>query len=159
MLLRSNKVVYLLPFVYEPHRDPFLDPSDNNSSNPVATSDTASIILEQPPVRTHIYGTPHLHKRVAQNPISNKYHNTSKMNLINGHLVLTRRSIICRTGASSTGREQLLSTSFSEHLSIPTISNFTSSHTLFTMLYELSDVMGIDTSESGKVSYNHWATP
>jgi len=63
----------LLPFIHEQHRDPSLHPSDDNSSNTEAESENACIDREQPPVRTHIYGTPHLDNRLAVKPISNEY--------------------------------------------------------------------------------------
>jgi len=44
----------LLPFVLEPHRDPFLHPSDDDSSDTEADSENACIDAEQPPVRTRI---------------------------------------------------------------------------------------------------------
>jgi hypothetical protein len=62
----------LLPFVHEPHYNPFLHPSDNDSSVSEADSENACIDPEQPPVRTHICGSPHLDNRLAGQPIRNK---------------------------------------------------------------------------------------
>jgi hypothetical protein len=48
----------LLPFVREPHYDPFLPPSHNDSSDTEADSENACINPEQPPVWTGICSTP-----------------------------------------------------------------------------------------------------
>ena len=62
----------LLPFVYQPHRDTFLHPSDNDPSDLEANCETVCIHPEQPTVRIQIYGTPHMDNRLAGKPISNK---------------------------------------------------------------------------------------
>ena len=63
----------LLPFVHEPHRDPFLHPSDDDSSDTEADSENACIDPEQPPVRTRMYCTPELDNHLAGKPISDEY--------------------------------------------------------------------------------------
>jgi len=65
----------LLLFVHEPHCDPYLHPSDNDSSNADADSKDACINPEQPPVRTHIYGVLYVVNRRAGSPIINEYCN------------------------------------------------------------------------------------
>jgi hypothetical protein len=65
----------IFPFIYEPHRDTFLYPSEDDSSYTEADSETASIDQEQPLVRTHMYGTVHFDDRLASKPISNEYFN------------------------------------------------------------------------------------
>jgi hypothetical protein len=62
-----------LPFVHEPHHDPFLHHSDDDSSDTEADSENACIDPEQPPVQTRICGTPQLDNRLAGKPISNEY--------------------------------------------------------------------------------------
>jgi hypothetical protein len=62
----------LHPFIHNTHRDPFLNPSDDVSSDTEADSENACIDPEEPPVRTHIYGTPHLDNHLAGKPISNQ---------------------------------------------------------------------------------------
>jgi len=63
----------LLQCVYEPHRDPFVNTSDDDFSNTEADSDNVCIDPQYSPVWTHIYGTPHLDNHLAGKPISNKY--------------------------------------------------------------------------------------
>jgi hypothetical protein len=63
----------LLPFIHEPHRDPFLHPSADDSSDTKADRENACIDPEQPPVRTRICGTPSLDNWLAGKLISNKY--------------------------------------------------------------------------------------
>jgi hypothetical protein len=65
----------LLPFLHELHHDPSLHPSDDDFSDTEADSENVCIDPEQPPVRTRIYGTPHLDNSLAGRPISNKYFN------------------------------------------------------------------------------------
>jgi hypothetical protein len=120
----------LLRLVYEPHRDPFLHPSDNDWSNTDADSDTAPINLEQRPIQTRIHGTPRLHKRSAWKPICNQYLYSLPMKWINSHCFLMRSSIIQCTAASSIGRAQLVSMSYSRDLPILTISNVNLSPTV-----------------------------
>jgi len=63
----------LVLFVHEPPRFPFLHLADDDSSVAEANTDNACINPEQPPVRTHICGTPHLDNRPADKPISHEY--------------------------------------------------------------------------------------
>jgi len=63
----------LLPFVHEPHHDPFFHHSDDDSSDTEANSKNPCIDPEQPPVRTRNCGTPHLDNHLAGKPISNEY--------------------------------------------------------------------------------------
>jgi len=65
----------LLPFIHEPHDDPFLHPSDDDSSNTEGYSEDAFVDPGQPQVQTHSYCTPHLHNSWAGNPIRNEYFN------------------------------------------------------------------------------------
>ena len=65
----------LLSFVHEPHHDPFLHPSNVDSSDTGADSETACIDPEQPAVRPRICGTPHLDNRLASKPIIQEYFN------------------------------------------------------------------------------------
>jgi len=83
----------LLSFVYAPHRDPFLNPSYDVSSDSAANSKNAFIDPEQPPVRNRIYSTPHLGNRLVGNSICNEYFDASTMELIHGHHFLARRSM------------------------------------------------------------------
>jgi hypothetical protein len=48
---------------------------------------------------------------------------------------------------------------FIRNPTMATVSNFTSSHTLFKRLNEMSDAMGIDSWKSGKVCYHRLADP
>ena len=63
----------LLPFVHETHHDPFLHPSDDDSSDTEADTENVCINPEQTPVRTRICGTPHLDNHLAGKPVSNEY--------------------------------------------------------------------------------------
>jgi len=59
--------------VHEPHCDPFLHHSNDDSSDTDADSETVAINREQPPVRTHIYCTPHVDNRLAGKSITKEY--------------------------------------------------------------------------------------
>jgi hypothetical protein len=65
----------LLPFLDELHHDPFLYPSDDDSSDRESDGENVCIDPEQPPGRTCICDTPHLDNRLAGKPISNEYFN------------------------------------------------------------------------------------
>jgi len=66
----------LFPFDHEPLWDPFPQPSDNDSKDTEDDSANVCINLEQPPVRTHIYGTPHSDNCLASKPVSKQYFDT-----------------------------------------------------------------------------------
>jgi len=63
----------LLPCCHEPGHDPFLRPSEDDSSDAEAESKNACNDPQQPPVQTRIDGTPYLENRLAGKPNSNKY--------------------------------------------------------------------------------------
>ena len=149
----------LLPFVHEQHHGPFLHPSDDDSTDTDADSENACIDPEQPPVRTCICGTPHLDIRRAGKPISNEYFDifddeidlwspfSCKVEYRLAHWCVKHnlsRAVINKLFRNPT---------------MATVINFTSSHTLFKSLNEMSNAMGIDSWKSGKVSYNCLANP
>ena len=112
---------------------------------------------EQPPVRTRICGTPHLEDRPAGKPISNEY-----FDVFDDEIDLWspfsreeeyRFAHWCvKHIFSSAAINELFRNS-----TMATISNFTSSHTLFKRLNEMSYAMAIDSWKSGKVCYNRMA--
>jgi len=61
----------LLPFAQKQNQDWLLPLSDDKSCNTGDDSEKACIDPEQPPVRTPIYGTPHMDDRLAGKPMSN----------------------------------------------------------------------------------------
>jgi len=63
----------LLAFVHEPHRYPFLHPSDILSSDTEADSETVFIDLQHPPVQTQFHHTPHLDNHLAGKSSRNQY--------------------------------------------------------------------------------------
>jgi hypothetical protein len=148
-----------LPFVHEQHHNPFLHPSDYDSSDTEADSENACIDPEQPPVQIHICGTPHLDHRLAGKPISNEY-----FNVFNNEIDLW---------SPFSGEEEyrLVHWCVKHNLSraainerfrnttMATVSNFTLSHTLFKRSNEMSYTMCIDSWKSGKVCYNRLADP
>jgi len=82
-----------LRFVRKPHCHPFLHPFDNASSDTEAASENGHINPQQPPVRTCMYGTRHLHNCVVGSLLVRSILISWKMKLIYGHLFLARRSI------------------------------------------------------------------
>ena len=65
----------LLPFVHDPHRNHFLYPSSDDSSDTKGGGENLYIDPEQHPVRIRIYGTPHLDSILAGKPCINKSFN------------------------------------------------------------------------------------
>jgi len=121
----------LLPFVHEPHCDPCLYPFDDDSSDAEAHSENAYNNPEQPPVQTRIYFTPHLDNNLAGKPISNKY-----FDIFNDTIDLWspfsceeeyRLAHWCLKHNLSTAAINKLF----RNPTMATISNFTSTHTLF----------------------------
>jgi hypothetical protein len=149
----------LLPFVHEPHYGLFLHPSDHYSSDTEADSEMGCIDSEQPPVLTHICRTPHLDNRLAGKPISNQY------------FVVFDIEIDLWSPFSCEEEYRLAHWYIKHNLSraainelfkkrtMATVSNFTSSHTLFKRLKEMSYAMGIDSWTSGTVCNNRLADP
>jgi len=149
----------LLPFVQEPLHDPYLHPSDNDSSDTHADSQIMCIDPEQPPVRTPIYGTPHLDSSSAGKLISNEYVD------IFDHEIDIWSPFSCE-------QEYRLAHWFVKHNlsraainarfrnpTMATVSNFTSSHISFKRLNKMSYTTGINSWKSSKVCYNRLADP
>jgi hypothetical protein len=149
----------LLPLVHEPHHNPFLHFSDDDSSNPEADSENPCIDSERPPLRAQICGTPHFDICRAGKPITNEYFDVIEDEIdpwspcaCEEEYQLARWCV----------KQNLSTAVINEHFRNPTmatICNFTSSHTLFKRLNEMSYAMGIDSWKSGKGSYNRLAVP
>jgi len=151
--------IILLPFVHVLHCDPVLHPSNNDSSNTAAECENAYINPAQPPVRTCIHGTPHFHNRLASKPISWEYFDifddeidpwwpfSCKVEYPFAHLCVKHN--LSRAGINRIFRNPMMAT----------VSNFTSSHTLFKRSHEMFYAMHIDSWKSGKVCNNHLVNP
>jgi len=147
----------LLLFVYQLHCYPFLHPSVDDSSDTQADSENACIVPEQPPVRTLIYDTPNLDNHSAGKPIGNEY-----FDVINHEIDLLavfsceEDYRLAHWGVKCTLRRATIN----EHFRNPpmaTISNFTSSYTLFKRLNEMSYTMAIDSWKCDTVCYTCFA--
>jgi len=116
-----------------------------------ADREIACIDPEQSPVWTRICGTPHLDVRLAGKPISNEC-----FDIFNNEIDLWSR-YSCEEEYRSAHwcvKHNLSRSAVNELFRNPTmrtISNFTSSHTLFKRWNEMSYAMGIDCWKSGKV--------
>jgi hypothetical protein len=149
----------LLPFVHEPHHDPFLHPSDNDSSDTAADSENACIDPEQPPVRTGIGGTPHLDNRLAGKPVSIQYFNVfdDEIDLWSPCSCEEEYRLVHWCVKHNLSRAAI--NELFRNPTMATVTNFTCSHTLFKRLNEMSYAMGIDSWKSGKMYYNCSADP
>jgi len=134
----------LLQFVQEKHLDPFLHPVKDDSSDTEAHLENACIDQEQPPVRTLICGTPQLDHCQAGKPISNEY-----FDVFDDEIDLWS-PFSCKEEyrlAHWCVKHNLSRAAINELFRNPTtatVSNFTSSHTLFKRLNQMTYVMGID---------------
>jgi len=136
-----------------------LQPSNDGFGDTEAECENGCVDPVQPPVLTVIYGTPHLHNGLACKPISNAYIDVFENGI---HLWVPcsceeeyRLAHWCiKHNLSRAAIEEL----FRKH-TMATISNFTSSHTLFKMLNEMCCAMGIDSWKLGKVCYNRLPNP
>jgi len=147
----------LLKVGHGPHRDPFLHPFNDHSHDPDADSEYACVDPKQTVGRKHIYGAPHLDNCLDGKPISNEYFD-------NFDDEIDPRSQF--SWEEEYGlvhwcvKHNLSRTAIDKHLRNPmiaTVSNFTSSHTLFKRLNKMSYAMAINFSKSGKVCFNRLA--
>jgi len=155
--IEHNRII--LPFVHEPHQDPSLHLSDDDSSDSEADCQNASIDPEQPPVQTRIDGHPHLDNCLASKLISNVYFDIFE-DKVDLRLPAAREQEYQL--AHWCVKHNLSRANINELFSNPTmatVSNFTSCHIVLTRLNKMSYMMGIDSWESGKVCYNHLVAP
>jgi len=106
-----------------------------------------------------MYGTPHLDNRLAGKPISTEYFD------------IFHDEIDLESPCSSEEEYRLAHWCVNHNLSradmnevfrnptMATVSNFTSSQTLFKRFHEMSYAMGIDSWKSSKVCFNSFAYP
>ena len=124
----------LLPFIPEPHRDPSLHPSNNDSSNTEADSENACIDPEQPPVCTRICGTPHLDNRLAGKPIGNKYFDILDYVIELWSLFSCEEKYRLAHWCVQHNLSRAAINKLFRNPTMATVSNFTLSHTLFKRL-------------------------
>ena len=149
----------LLPFIHELHQDPFLHPSDDDSSDTEADSENAFIDPEQPPVWTPICGTPLLDNPLAGKPISNEYFDVfdDEIDLWSPFSCEEEYRLAHWCVKHNLSRAAI--NELFRNLMMATVSNFASSNTLFKRLNVMSCAMGIDSGKSRKVCYNCLANP
>jgi len=149
----------LLRFLHEPHCDPFLHRSHDHCSDTQADSENACINLEQSPVRTDLYGTAHFDNCLAGKPSSNEYFNIFNDEIdVWSPFSCNEESQLAHWCVWQNLSRAVINKRF-RNPTMATVSNFTSSHTVFTRWNEISDPMGIDTWKSGKVCYNRLVYP
>jgi hypothetical protein len=149
----------LLPFVHELHHDPILHPSDVDSRDTEANSENACIDQEQSPVRTLICGTPHLHNRVAGKTISIEFCDVFNDEIDLWSPFSSKKEYRLAHWCVKCNLSRAAINELFGNPTMATVSNFTSSDTLFTRLNEMSYTMGIDSWKSSKVCYNCLADP
>ena len=149
----------LLPFVDEPHHNPLLHPSDNDSSDTKAESENACIGPEQAPVRTRICGTPHLDNRLVSKPISSEYFDIFDDEIDLWSPFSCEEEYRLAHWCIKYNLNRAAINELFRNPMIATVSNFPSSHTSFKRFNEMSYTMGIDSWKSGKVCYNRLADP
>jgi len=149
----------LVPFIREPHHDPFLHLSDDDSSDTEADSETACINLDQPPVRTRIYGTPHMDCHLPSKPISNQYFDIYDDGIDLGSPCSCEEDYRLAHWCIMHDLSRAAIPELFRNCTMATVSNFTLFHTLFKRLNEMSYTMGIDSWKPGNVCYNLLADP
>ena len=109
--------------------------------------------------RTRICGTPHLDNRLAGKPISNEYFDVfdDEIDLWSPFSCEEEYRLVHWCVKHNLSRAAI--NELFRNPTMATVSNFTSSHTLFKRLNEMSYAMGIDSWKSGKVCYNRLADP
>jgi len=149
----------LLPFVHEPHRYPFLHTAEDDSSDTDAASEDGCLDPEQPPVQTGLYGTPHLDNRLGGKPISNKYFDNFNNEIYLGLPFSCKEGYRLAHWCVMHNLSRAAMKELFRNATMATVSNFTSSHTVFEWWYEMFYAMGIDSWKLGKVCYNCLADP
>jgi hypothetical protein len=134
----------LLPFVHEPHHDPFFHPSDDDSSVTEADSENACIDPEQPPVRTRTCGTPHLDNCLAGKPISMEYFDIFNDDIDLWSLFSCKEEYRLEHWCVKHNLSRAAINKLSRNPTMATVSNFTSSHTVFKRWNKMSCTMGIN---------------
>jgi len=149
----------LLPFVHELDRNPFLHPSDNDSSYTDADSEIAWLNPKQPPVQTHNCGSPHSANCRAGKPISNEYFDIfdDEINLWLQFSYQEENLSVHWCVKSNFSRAAM--NKLFRNPTMATVRNFTSSHASFKRFNEISYAMGIDSWIPGKVCNCHLAYP
>jgi hypothetical protein len=149
----------VLPFVHEPHNDPSLHPSDDDSSDTEADIENVCIDPVQPPVRTHICSTTHLDNRLASKPISDEYLDVFDDAIDVWSSFSCEEEYRLAHGCVKHNLSRAAINKLFRNPTMATVSNFTLSHTLLKRLNEMSYAMGMDFWKSSKVCYNRWADP
>jgi len=149
----------LLPFIQEPHSDPFLHPPNNDSSNAEADLKNAGIDPEQPPVWSRIYATPHLDNHLAAKSISNEYLDIfdDEIDLLSQCSCEEENRLVnwcIMHNMSRAAINQLF-----RNPTMATVSNFTSCHTLSKSFNAMFYATGINSWTSGRVCCNRLADP
>jgi len=143
-----------LPFVHEPHHDPFLHPSTNGSSNRQGQMENASFNPERPPVRTRIYGTTHFDHHPAGKPICQKYFDMFHSEIDpRVPCACNEDDRLAHMCIEPTLRRAVINELF-RNPTLATVSNFASSHTSFKRLNKTINAMSIDSWKSGEVCHN-----
>jgi hypothetical protein len=134
----------LLSFVQEPHRNPVLQPADDDSSHTEADSETVCIDPEQPPVQTRICGTPHLDNCRAGKPITNKYFNIFVDVIDQWSPFSCEEEYRLAHWCIKLNLSRAAINDLFRNPTMATVSNYTSSHTVFKRLNKMFYTMGID---------------
>jgi len=133
----------LLQFIHEPHRDPFLHPSDNDSCDTEADRENACIDPEQPPVWTRMNGTPHLDNRLGWKPIINKYFAIFDNEIETWSLCSCVEEYWLAYWCVKHNSSRAAINKLIRNLTMATFSNFTWSHTVLKRVNEMSYAMGV----------------
>jgi len=155
----EHNSVLLHSFVHEPHHDPFLHPPNDDSSDTEAESENACINPEQPPVRIRIHSTPHLDNRPAGKPISNEYLEILDDGIDPWSLFPCEEEYQLAHWCVKHNFRRAAFNELFRNPTMATLTSFTSSHTVFNRLNEMSYTMRIDSWKSGKVCCNRLAYP
>jgi len=150
-------VIILYPYITEPHRDPVLHPSDNDSSDIEADSDNVSIDLAQPPGRRYIYSTLHLENYLAGRTNTNKNFNIfdNEIDLWSQFSCKKENHLVQWCFKRNLGRAGIRE--LFRNPTMATVSNFTLSQTVFKRLNKMCYALSIDSWKSSTVWHNRLA--
>jgi len=132
-----EQVIVLHPFIHEQHAT-YLHPSNIDSCAAAADSENECIDTEQPSVLTRIACTPRLDNRLACKPIGKKYFHIfdNEIDLWSRYCCLEDFDLAHWCVTYNVSRAAVIE--LFRNLMIATGSNFSSSHTLFKRLHQMS---------------------
>lgn len=146
-------------FVYKPHCNMYLHPSIDESSNTEADGKNASFNPAWPPVWPRIEDTQHVDHLLTCQPTSNEYFNIFDNEIDLCSPLSCQQQYQLAHWCIKYNMYRAAINELFRNPTIATVSNITSSHTVFKWLSEMYYALRMNLQQSGKVWHNCLADP